>query len=93
MTDDTPTGTRDGRADGDGAHASPGGSFDRSASLTGLSTSRRRVLYGAAVAGAAATMISAFITDFDGTRSLLMVNSGLTTFGYLFVMYSLVTYD
>jgi hypothetical protein len=24
---------------------------------------------------------------------LLLVNSGLTTFGYLFVMYSLVTYE
>jgi hypothetical protein len=49
--------------------------------------------FSLAVAAAAATMISAFLTDFDGTRSLLMVNSGLTTFGYLFVMYSLVTYE
>ena len=63
-----------------------------------VQTSRRAMLhlslgFALAVAGAAATMISAFITDFDGTRSLLFVNSGLTTFGYLFVMYSLVTYD
>lgn len=63
-----------------------------------VQTSRRAMLhlslgFSLAVAGAAATMISAFITDFDGTRSLLFVNSGLTTFGYLFVMYSLVTYD
>ena len=49
--------------------------------------------FSLAVAGAAATMISAFINDFSGTRWLLMVNSGLTTFGYLFVMYSLVTYE
>jgi hypothetical protein len=63
-----------------------------------VQTSRRAMLhlslgFSLAVAGAAATMISAFITDFDGARSLLFVNSGLTTFGYLFVMYSLVTYD
>nr|WP_282594365.1 hypothetical protein [Halorientalis brevis] len=49
--------------------------------------------FSLAVAGAAATMISAFLTNFDGAKSLLLVNSGLTTFGYLFVMYSLVTYE
>jgi len=49
--------------------------------------------FALAVAGAAATMISAFLTGFDGPRSLLLVNSGLTTFGFLFVMYSLVTYE
>jgi hypothetical protein len=38
-------------------------------------------------------MISAFITDFTGTRSLLLVNSGLTTFGFLFVTYSLFVYE
>lgn len=63
-----------------------------------VQTSRQAMLYlsigfSLAVAGAAATMISAFINDFDGTRSLLLVNSGLTTFGFLFVMYSLVTYE
>jgi hypothetical protein len=63
-----------------------------------VQTSRRAMLhlslgFSLAVAGAAATMISAFITDFDGTRSLLLVNSGLTTLGFIFVMYSLVTYD
>jgi len=61
-------------------------------------TARRAMLhlslgFALAVAGATATLISAFITDFDPTRSLLFVNSGLTTFGYLFVMYSLVTYE
>jgi len=60
-------------------------------------TSRQAMLhlslgFALAVAGAAATMISAFITNFEGTRSLLLVNSGLTTFGYLFVIYSLITY-
>lgn len=45
------------------------------------------------VAAAAATTISAFLNDFAGTRSLLLVNSGFTTFGYIFVVYSLVTYD
>jgi hypothetical protein len=63
-----------------------------------VQTSRRAMLHLAlgfslAVAGAAATMISAFVTEFDGVRSLLLVDSGLTTFGFIFVMYSLVTYD
>ena len=63
-----------------------------------VQTSRRAMLhlslgFALAVAGAAATMISAFLTGFDGARGLLLVNSGLTTFGYLFVMYSLVTYE
>ncbi|WP_336001656.1 DUF7521 family protein [Halorientalis halophila] len=63
-----------------------------------VQTSRQAMLhlslgFSLAVAGAAATMISAFINDFEGTRWLLLVNSGLTTFGYLFVMYSLVTYE
>jgi hypothetical protein len=38
-------------------------------------------------------MISAFLMGFEGVRSLLLVNSGFTTFGFLFVMYSLVTYE
>jgi hypothetical protein len=63
-----------------------------------VQTSRQAMLhlslgFSLAVAGAAATMISAFLNDFTGARSLLLVNSGLTTFGYLFVMYSLVTYE
>ncbi len=51
--------------------------------------------FALAVAGAAATMISAFILDFSGSHleSLLLVNSSFTTFGFLFVMYSLVTYE
>lgn len=63
-----------------------------------VQTSRTAMLHLAlgfslAVAGAAATMISAFLMGFDGVRSLLLVNSGFTTFGFLFVMYSLVTYE
>ena len=63
-----------------------------------VQTSRTAMLhlslgFALAVAGAAATMISAFLTDFEGVRSLLLVNSGLTTFGFIFVMYSLVTYE
>lgn len=49
--------------------------------------------FSLAVAGAAATMISAFLTGFEGVRSLLLVKSSLFTFGFLIVMYSLVTYD
>jgi hypothetical protein len=63
-----------------------------------VQTSRQAMLhlslgFSLAVAGAAATMISAFVTNFEGVRSLLLVNSGLTTFGFLFVMYSLVAYE
>jgi len=63
-----------------------------------VQTSRQAMLhlslgFSLAVAGAAATMISAFLTEFSGTRSLLLVNSGLTTFGFLFVMYSLIVYE
>jgi hypothetical protein len=63
-----------------------------------VQTTRRAMLhlslgFALAVAGAAATMISAFVTDFTGVRSLLLVNSGLTTIGFIFVIYSLVTYD
>lgn len=49
--------------------------------------------FSLAVAGAAATMISAFLTDFEGARMLLLVKSSLMTFGFLFVIYSLVTYE
>lgn len=45
------------------------------------------------VAAATATMISAFVSDFGNTRSLLLVNSGFTTFGYVFVVYSLISYE
>ena len=63
-----------------------------------VQTSRQAMLhlslgFSLAVAGASATMISAFLMNFSGTRSLLLVNSGLTTFGFLFVMYSLVAYE
>ncbi|MFC6615154.1 hypothetical protein ACFQAS_09355 [Halopenitus salinus] len=44
------------------------------------------------VAAAIATSVSAFVTDFTGTRSLLTVNSGLTGVGFSFVVYSLITY-
>lgn len=63
-----------------------------------VQTSRTAMLhlslgFALAVAGAAATMISAFLTGFEGVRSLLLVNSALTTLGFIFVMYSLVTYE
>lgn len=40
-----------------------------------------------------ATLISALITDFTPTRSLLAVNSGITACGFLFILYSVVAYD
>ncbi|QHS17042.1 DUF7521 family protein [Halopenitus persicus] len=44
------------------------------------------------VAAAVATSISAFLTEFTATPSLLTVNNGLTALGFVFVVYSLVTY-
>jgi len=63
-----------------------------------VQTSRTAMLhlsigFSLAVAGAAATMVSAFLNDFSGARSLLLVKSGFLTAGFLFVMYSLVTYE
>jgi hypothetical protein len=46
-----------------------------------------------AVAGAAATLISAFLTDFADARLLLLVNSVFFTIGFLLVMYSLIVYE
>ena len=45
------------------------------------------------VAAGIATAISAFIKGFSGARSLLFVDTALTAVGFLFVMYSLLTYD
>ena len=44
------------------------------------------------VAAAVATSISAFLTEFTATPSLLTVNNGLTALGFVFVVYSLITY-
>lgn len=49
--------------------------------------------FSLAVAGAVATMISAFLMNFEGVKSLLLVNSGFTTVGFLFVIYSLIVYE
>ena len=43
------------------------------------------------VAAAAATTVSAFLTRFEETRTLLTVNYFITTVGYLFVIYSITT--
>lgn len=63
-----------------------------------VQTKRMAMLYLAigfslAVAGAAATLISAFLNDFQPARVLLLVKSGFFTLGFLFIIYSLVTYD
>lgn len=44
------------------------------------------------VGAAVGTAISAFLTGFEGTTSLLAVNNGLTALGYLFVIYCLTSY-
>jgi glycerol uptake facilitator-like aquaporin len=45
------------------------------------------------VAATASTVISTYLNGFDPARSLLLVNNGITSLGYLFVVYSLVTYE
>lgn len=49
--------------------------------------------FGLVVAAAIGTTIVAFFTDFEHTRTLLTTNYVVTTAGYLFVMYSLVSPD
>jgi hypothetical protein len=63
-----------------------------------LQTTRRAMIhvslgFGLIVAAAIATAISAFLNDFTGVRSLLLVNNGISSLGFIFVVYSLVVYD
>ncbi|MFB6105658.1 MAG: hypothetical protein ABEJ70_01665 [Halobacteriaceae archaeon] len=45
------------------------------------------------VAASIATVVSTFLRGFEPAKSLLMVNSGITSAGYVFVVYSLVSYE
>lgn len=45
------------------------------------------------VAATVATALSAFLVDFQTTRSLLLVNNGFATIGFLAILYSIVAYD
>ncbi|MFB6195622.1 MAG: hypothetical protein ABEI80_05585 [Haloplanus sp.] len=63
-----------------------------------LQTTRRAMIhvslgFGLIAAAAIATAISAFINDFTGVRSLLLVNNGLSSLGFILVVYSLIAYD
>jgi hypothetical protein len=63
-----------------------------------VQTTRRAMIhvslgFALVAAAAIATAISAFINDFRGVRSLLLVNSGLSSLGFIFVVYSLIIYD
>jgi len=63
-----------------------------------LQTTRRAMIhvslgFGLIAAAAIATAISAFVTDFEGVRSLLLVNNGLSSLGFILVIYSLIIYD
>lgn len=44
------------------------------------------------VAGAVATMVSAFATGFANVRTLLLIESAFTTLGFLFLIYSMSAY-
>ncbi|MGZ0747951.1 MULTISPECIES: DUF7521 family protein [unclassified Haloparvum] len=63
-----------------------------------LDTSRRAMIhlsigFTLVVGAAVATSVSAFLTSFEGVRSLLLVNTGFTASGFTFVVYSLVSYE
>ena len=63
-----------------------------------LQTSRQSMLalsigFSVLVAAAIATTFSAFLTDFENSRMLLTVNYGVSTVGYLFVIYSVTGAD
>ena len=63
-----------------------------------LRTTRRSMIhislgFSLIAAAAIATAISAFINDFSGVRSLLLVNNGMASLGFIFVVYSLIIYD
>lgn len=65
---------------------------------TYLDTSRRAMIhlsigFTLVVGAAIATSVSAFLTSFQGVRSLLLVNTWFTASGFTFVVYSLVTYE
>jgi hypothetical protein len=45
------------------------------------------------VAATVATSLSALLNDFDNARSLLLVNNGFSMAGYLFVVYSVISYE
>jgi hypothetical protein len=45
------------------------------------------------VAAAASTAISTLVEGFAPARSLLLVNNGITSVGYVFVVYSLISYE
>ena len=63
-----------------------------------LQTTRRAMIhvslgFGLIAAAAIATAISAFVTYFEGVRSLLLVNNGLSSLGFILVVYSLIIYN
>lgn len=63
-----------------------------------LQTTRRAMIhvslgFGLIVVAAISTAIRAFLTDFQGVRSLLLVNNSISSLGFIFVIYSLVIYD
>lgn len=44
------------------------------------------------VTAAATTAVGALATDFANVRSLLLANTGISTVGYIFIVYSIVRY-
>lgn len=45
------------------------------------------------VAATVATALGAILTEFQNTRTLLLVNNGFSMAGYMFVIYSVVSYS
>lgn len=45
------------------------------------------------VAATVATALGAIMTEFQNTKTLLLVNNGFSVAGYMFVIYSVVSYS
>ncbi len=45
------------------------------------------------VAATVSTALGALINDFENTRMILLVNNGFSMTGYLFVIYSVISYS
>lgn len=45
------------------------------------------------VAATVATALGAILTEFQNTKTLLLVNNGFSVAGYMFIVYSVVSYS
>lgn len=68
------------------------------AAIRAYATTERRVMiylslgFTLIVAATVSTALGALLSDFQHTRTLLLVNNGFSLFGYAFVVYSVAAY-